>query len=163
MIDIKYLLMKKGVFLLVAVMLLSFAANAQGINGSRNAIGIRGGWGAELSYQRYIAPENRVEGTLGVNRYGFSVEGVYQWMYDIPAEASGDLKWYLGTGIGLGSWSNDNFKKGFSAGILGQAGIEYAFAGAPILLSLDYRPGLYFAPEFNFDWSGFALGFRFYF
>ena len=157
--------MKKNLLLIMAALLLSFAASAQGINGSRNAIGIRGGWGAELSYQRYIAPENRVEGTLGVNRYGFSVEGTYQWMYDIPSDASGEFKWYWGTGIGLGSWSNDNngIKTGFAAGILGQAGIEYAFAGAPLMLSLDYRPGLYFAPQFNFDWSGFALGFRFYF
>lgn len=155
--------MKRGMLFLFAALLLSFAANAQGVNDSRNAIGIRGGWGAEISYQRYIAPENRVEGTIGVNRYGFSLEGVYQWMYDIPTDAAGEFKYYLGTGLGLGSWNHDDFKNGFSAGILGQAGIEYAFTQAPILLSLDYRPGLYFAPEFNFDWSGFALGLRFYF
>ena len=155
--------MKRSVLFLIAALLLTFAAQAQGINGSRNAIGIRGGWGAELSYQRYIAPENRIEGTIGVNRFGFSIEGVYQWMSDIPSEAPGDFKWYTGVGIGLGDWDNDDFDKGFSAGILGQVGIEYAFPKAPIMLSLDYRPGLYFAPEFNFDWSGFALGLRFYF
>ena len=155
--------MKKRLFFAVAAMLLCFGASAQGINGSRNALGIRGGWGAELSYQRYVAPENRFEGTIGINRYGFSIEGVYQWMYAIPAEAPGDFKWYTGAGIGLGNWKSEKFAKGFAAGILGQAGIEYAFPKAPILLSLDYRPGLYFAPDFCFDWTGFAFGFRFYF
>lgn len=155
--------MKRGVILLLFAVLVSFAANAQGIHGSRHAIGVRGGWGAEISYQRYIAPENRIEGTIGVNRYGFSLEGIYQWMNDIPADAQGELKWYTGTGFGFGSWSNDDFKKGFSCGILGQVGIEYAFHNAPLALSFDYRPGLYFAPEFNFDWSGFAVGLRFYF
>ena len=50
-------------FLLVAVLsILSLsAANAQGGNGYRNAIGIRGGYGAEVSYQRYIIPEGRIE------------------------------------------------------------------------------------------------------
>ena len=96
--------MKRSILFLIAAMLLTFAAQAQGINGSRNAIGIRGGWGAELSYQRYIAPENRIEGTIGVNRFGFSIEGVYQWMSDIPSETPGDFKWYTGVGIGLGDW-----------------------------------------------------------
>lgn len=155
--------MKKCVLFLAAALLLSFAADAQGINGSRNALGIRGGWGAELSYQRYIAPETRLEGTIGVNRFGFSIEGMYQWMNDIPAEVPGEFKWYVGTGFGFGDWDCDDFEKGFSCGILGQAGIEYALPKAPIAFSFDYRPGLYFAPEFNFDWSGFAVGMRFYF
>ena len=40
--------MKRSVLFLIAAMLLTFAAQAQGINGSRNAIGIRGGWLAGL-------------------------------------------------------------------------------------------------------------------
>lgn len=155
--------MKKSLFIIVSALLLSFTANAQGINGSRNALGIRGGWGAELSYQRYVAPETRLEGTIGINRFGFSVEGIYQWMHDIVSSAPGDFKWYSGVGFGFGDWDSDDFDKGFSCGILGQVGIEYAFPEAPIALSFDYRPGLYFLPEFNFDWSGFAIGLRFYF
>ena len=73
-------------FLLIAALLVtcSFSANAQKGNGYKNAIGIRGGWGAEVSYQRYIAPANRLEGTIGVNRYGFSVEAMHQWMFELP-------------------------------------------------------------------------------
>ena len=74
----------KKVFLLVAVILTSvIAVNAQGVNGTRNAIGVRAGWGADISYQRYISFDNRIEATLGFNRYGFDAAGVYQWMFDI--------------------------------------------------------------------------------
>ena len=155
--------MKRGLLFLIAALAISFAANAQGINDTRHAIGVRGGWGAEISDQGYVAPENRIEGTVGVNRYGFSVEGMYQWMNDIPADAPGEFKWYAGAGAGLGVWSNDDFKAGFSAGVLGQIGIEYSFMKVPIMLSLDYRPGFYLVPEFSFDWSGLALGIRYCF
>ena len=155
--------MKRGLLFLIAALLLSFAANAQGINDTRNAIGARGGWGAELSYQRYIAPENRLEATLGINRYGFSVEGMYQWMNDIPSDAAGEFKWYPGVGAGIGIWNNEAFMTGFTAGVLGQIGIEYSFAKVPLMLSLDYRPGFYIVPEFCFDWSGMALGIRYCF
>ncbi len=155
--------MKKFVFFLAVALMLATGSRAQGINDTRHAIGLRGGWGAELSYQHYIAPETRLEGTIGVNRYGFSFEGMYQVMNDIMIDAPGEMKWYAGVGFGFGNWSNHRFKHGFSAGMLGQAGIEYAFMEAPLMLSFDYRPGLYFTPEFDFDWSGFALGLRFYF
>lgn len=155
--------MKKTLFLFLAALTISLAANAQNLNGKLNAIGIRGGWGAELSYQRYVAPENRIEGTLGFNRYGFSLEGMYQWTFSIDTYSSGELKWYVGPGVGIGSWDNDDYDNGFSAGILGQIGIEYAFRNAPIQLSIDYRPGFYFVPEGVFDSTGFALGVRFCF
>ena len=150
--------------LLVAVMaILSLsAAKAQGGNGYRNTIGIRGGYGAEVSYQRYIVPEGRIEGTLGVNRYGFSVEGLYQWMFDFPASTAGIWQWYAGAGLGMGAWNHKDFKDGFALGALGQIGIEYTF-NIPLLLSLDYRPGFYFTPEAKFDWTGFALGVRYCF
>ena len=155
--------MKKLLFVLIAALVTSFAANAQGINDTRHAIGVRAGWGAEISYQGYVAPENRIEGTLGINRYGFSVEGMYQWMNDIASDAPGEFKWYYGVGAGVGIWDHADYAAGFACGVLGQIGIEYAFAKVPLNLSLDYRPGFYLVPEFNFDWSGFALGIRYCF
>ena len=155
--------MKKALFIMIATMLLGIQAHAQGINGTRHAIGVRGGWGAELSYQGYVAPTNRIEGTLGINRFGFSVEGMYQFMNDIAADAPGEFKWYYGAGAGLGIWDHADYPAGFACGVLGQIGIEYSFAKAPVNLSLDYRPGFYLVPEFNFDWSGMALGIRYCF
>lgn len=154
----------KKLFLLMAVALCTVVtAQAQGLNGTRNAIGIRGGWGAEVSYQRYVASANRIEATLGFNRFGFDVAGTYQWMFNINSGESGQFKWYAGPGVALGSWSSNKFKSGFGFGFLGQVGIEYAFNSLPLLLSLDYRPGIYIAPTTHFDWSGFGLGIRYCF
>lgn len=154
----------KRLFLLLALTFsIALTAGAQGLNGNRNAIGIRAGWGAEASYQRYLAPSNRIETTLGINRYGFNVAGTYQWMFNINTNQPGQFKWYAGAGLGMGSWSNKHFEKGFSIALLGQVGIEYSFESIPLLLSVDYRPGIYFAPKTHFDWTGFAAGIRYCF
>ena len=66
-------------------------------------------------------------------------------------------------GATMGDWSFDDAKdEGFSFGIVGQIGLEYTFR-IPLLLSFDYRPGWYFTPESEFDWSGFAVGVRYCF
>lgn len=155
--------MKKLFLLLAVAFLTAVSAEAQGLNGTRNAIGIRGGWGAEISYQRYVAPANRIEATLGWNRYGFDMSGIYQWMFKINSDVPGQFKWYAGPGVGIGSWSSKKFDKGFSFGFLGQVGVEYTFDSIPLLLSLDYRPGIFLTPETHFDWSGFGLGIRYCF
>ncbi|MEF9986574.1 MAG: hypothetical protein RSC28_00225 [Bacteroidales bacterium] len=155
--------MRKLFLLFVSMSLIVITAGAQDFNDNKNAIGIRAGWGVEASYQRYMAPSSRIEATVGLNRYGFDVAGTYQWLFDINTNASGQFKWYAGAGLGTGSWSNKHYDKGFSIGILGQAGIEYAFNSVPLLLSLDYRPGIYFAPETHFDWTGFAIGIKYSF
>lgn len=154
----------KKFFLLTAVLFsMILTAQAQGVDGTKNAIGVRGGWGVEAIYQRYISSANRIETTLGINRYGFNVAGTYQWMFDIKADVPGQFKWYAGPGVSFGDWSNSKFKNGFAFGILGQIGVEYGFESIPLLLSADYRPGIYFAPTTHFDWSGFALGVKFCF
>ena len=149
---------------MVAALLVTtiFAANAQGGNGYRNAIGVRGGYGAEVSYQRYVVPQGRIEGTVGVNRYGFSIEGMYQWMFDFPASTAGIWQWYAGGGLGTGVWTNPNFDGGFTLGVLAQVGLEYTF-NFPLILSIDYRPGIYFIPGTSFDWTGMAISARYCF
>jgi opacity protein-like surface antigen len=154
----------KRILLIAALLVASLtAATAQTGNGYKNAIGIRGAYGAEVSYQRYIAPANRLEGTLGINRYGFSAEVLHQWMFEIPANSPGVWQWYAGAGAGFGAWSNKDFKSGFSLGVQGQIGIEYSFAKAPLVMSIDYRPGVYLIPESVVDWTGLALGIRYCF
>ena len=150
--------MKKILLVLVAILSVSVAVQAQNINGERNAIGVRGGWGVEASYQRYIAPMNRIEATIGMNRYGFLTTGTYQWMFDINSTYPGQFKWYVGGGVGIGVTKHINK---FEIGILAQGGVQYEFENTPIMLSFDYRPGLYFTPDVFFDWTGFAVGVRF--
>lgn len=155
--------MKKILISAILLIACTFAANAQTGNGYKNSIGIRGTYGAEISYQRYISPSNRLEGTVGINRYGFSAEALHQWMFEIPANTSGIWQWYAGAGAGLGAWSHKDYKTGFCLGVMGQAGIEYTFAKVPLIMSIDYRPGVYIIPESIVDWTGLALGIRYCF
>ena len=70
--------------------------NAQEI--ADNAIGLRlgdsDGFGTEISYQRALGGNNRLEVDLGWrsgNDYdGFKLTGVYQWVWELD----GDFNWY---------------------------------------------------------------------
>lgn len=142
--------------------------NAQEI--ADNAIGLRlgdsDGFGTEVSYQRALGGNNRLEVDLGWRSGdgydGFKLAGIYQWVWQLD----GSFNWYAGAGGGLGSYSvdrgpRDDYNDTF-AFIAGDVGIEYNF-DIPLLLSLDFRPELGFG-DFRDD-LGFdiALGIRYQF
>ena len=140
--------MKK--IILSAFMLIGLAFNAQSQDISKNALGLRlgsnDGFGGEISYQRGLSKNNRLELDLGwrnskdVNAY--KLVGLYQWVWDIDK----GFNWYAGLGAGIGSWSYDKGGASNSGTILlaaGDIGIEYNFQEAPIQLSLDLRPEFY--------------------
>jgi hypothetical protein len=148
---------------LSAVMLigLAFASNAQEIG--NNALGLRlgdnNGFGGEVSYQRTLGSNNRLELDLGWrnndNDDAYKLVGLYQWVWNID----GGFNWYAGYGGGLGSYSSGVF---FIAA--GNLGVEYNF-DIPLLLSLDIRPELYVVNDFRGDDFGpdIALSIRFQF
>jgi hypothetical protein len=157
----------KKLFLL-AIALLGFTAmsNAQSI--SPNAIGLRlgdsDGFGAEVSYQRGLGDNNRLEFDLGWrsgnNFDGFKLAGLYQWVWNID----GGFNWYAGVGGGIGSYSfeNDLYDDETFIFVAGDIGIEYDF-DIPLLISLDFRPELGFGDyrdDVDFD---IALGIRYQF
>lgn len=163
--------MKKLFLLSLAVLGFVFTSNAQEI--SENAIGLRlgdsDGLGAEISYQRALGDNNRLEVDLGWrdgNNYdGFKLAGLYQWVWNLD----GGFNWYAGVGGGLGSFSFDNpGGKDISDTFIfaaGDIGIEYNF-DIPLLLSLDFRPEIGFGDDIynnndlDFD---IALGIRYQF
>lgn len=150
-------------------------ASAQQI--SDNAIGLRvgdgGGFGAEVSYQRALGDNNRLELDLGWrnnNDYdAIKLVGLYQWVWNIE----GGFNWYVGAGAGIGSYDDKYYKDrdrdfdsedGVFALLAGDIGIEYNF-DFPLLLSLDFRPEIGFS---NYDKSedltpDIALGIRYQF
>ena len=153
----------KKIILACVLLISSFGfANAQtsGAQSEKNAIGLRIGWGAEASYQRFLNNGNRIEADLGLDwGGGINVAGTYQWVFDLSALSPG-FNWYVGPGVALGLWD-----KNFAVGIIGSIGIEYNFA-IPLQLSLDWRPGFYLNTgnsNFNFGYTGFALGVRYRF
>lgn len=138
----------KKVFL-SAIMLIGLAFTAQAQDISKNALGLRlgssDGFGAEISYQRGLSKNNRLELDLGWRNSkevdAFKLTGVYQWVWNID----GGFNWYAGVGGGVGSWNNDAYNdNGTFLFAAGDIGIEYGFEEVPILLSLDIRPELYF-------------------
>lgn len=163
--------MKKFILFSIALVGFTFISNAQSI--SENAIGLRlgdsDGFGAEISYQRALGLDNRLEFDLGwrdgSDYDGFKLAGLYQWVFQLD----GSFNWYVGAGGGLGSFSiNNPGGKDFTDTFVfaaGDIGIEYNF-DIPLLLSLDFRPeigfgdDLYDNNDLDFD---IALGIRYQF
>lgn len=157
--------MKKKI--LSVVMLIGFGCFLQAQEISKNAIGLRfgdnNGFGAEITYQRAINENNRLEADLGWrnnhNVSAFKLTGVYQWIWEID----NNFNWYAGAGAGLGSWSATD-KSGSFLFVAGNVGIEYNLKDLPLLISLDYRPEFgghgYFDNNYGSD---IALGIRYKF
>ncbi|WP_440121001.1 hypothetical protein [Tenacibaculum sp. Ill] len=164
----------KKLFLFIGFLTLSFfTANAQEI--ADNAIGLRlgdnDGFGGEISYQRRLSDNNRLEIDLGLrngNNYdGFKATALYQWVWQIENR----FNWYAGAGGGLGFWSIDDQTSGgvtieggsetfiFASGVVG---IEYNF-DIPLILSLDFRPEIGFNDAYDGFNSDFGLGIRYQF
>ena len=153
--------MKKLLLVLIAVIGLSFAANAQ------NALGVRlgggQGYGAELSYQQGIGGMNRLEFDLGwynnENVSHLGLAAIYQLHFDIAPVPN--LGWYVGAGgrVDLYTYAGTDV----ALGLVGQAGLDYYFKAVPIQLSLDIRPCFYLIPSTNFHWGDIALGIRYVF
>ena len=165
--------MKRVVFfLLFFAGVLSFV-QAQRI--APNALGLRlgdsDGFGAEISYQRSLGANNRLEADLGWrdsnNFDAFKLTGLYQWVMPLD----GNFHWYVGAGGGVGAYDyDDNFSfdndlddDGTFLFVAGDIGIEYDF-NIPLLLSLDFRPELGFGDFYDGDLDfDIALGIRYQF
>lgn len=144
--------MKKSFLLAITCLFAITFSNAQEI--SKNAIGLRlgdsDGFGAEISYQRAILENNRLEFNFGwrdgKNYDGVKLIGLYHWVWNID----GGFNWYAGPGVGFGAYQFDNpagkdFRDSFAI-LAGTVGVEYSF-DFPLLLSLDFRPELGFGDD----------------
>ena len=135
---------------------------------SKNAIGLRlgdsDGVGAEVTYQRALGQNNRLEAGLGWRNSkdydAFKLSGIYQWVWSID----NNFNWYAGAGGGLASWKHDSADiDGTGIFVAGDIGIEYNF-DFPLLISLDIRPELGFNDDYNDDLDmDMAIGVRYQF
>ena len=126
-------IMKK--IILIAALVLGFATAAVA---QPRAIGIRGGYGAELSYQHSLGA-NFIQADLGLVGHGVTATATYNWMLAQPDWTDrGEWGFYAGPGAALGVVG-----KSFCAAIAGQVGLEYTF-WFPLQLSVDLRPQIGF-------------------
>lgn len=145
--------MKKLLVVLSLVLGISAAAVAQ-----PRAIGVRGSYGAEISYQHNLG-SNFLEGDLGWWDGGVAVTGVYDFVLASPQWTAGTWNVYAGPGAGIA------LGDGVSVGVCAQIGLEYTFGSIPLQLSLDMRPniltindGLHFIGGF---WPAFGIRYAF--
>ena len=133
--------MKK--ILVIAALMLGFAAAAVA---QPRAVGLRLGYGAEVSYQHTLG-NNFIEADLGVLGFGanFNANAIYNFMIAQPQWTDrGEWGFYAGPGVALGGGGvkvNGVNYGYFNAGVAGQVGLEYTF-WFPLQLSIDIRPQL---------------------
>ena len=148
--------MKKVLLVFSLFLAATFSANAQEI--SDNAIGLRlgdnDGFGFEISYQRKLKEDNRLEVNLGFRKdfYDLKLTGLYEWVWKLED----NFNWYAGAGAGLYESSGVGL---FASGVVG---IEYSF-DIPLQISLDYRPELGLAGGLDGLNSNIALSVRYQF
>ncbi len=158
-------------FLIIATFILGSICTMQAQEISKNALGVRlgdnDGFGAEVSYQRALSGNNRLEFDLGWRDFdggnAIKIAGIYQWVFNLDK----GFNWYVGPGGGIGIIDfDDDFPGGDGSDsyffLAGDIGIEYNF-DIPILISLDLRPEIGFG-DFNDDLDfDIGLGIRYQF
>ena len=130
--------MKRTILILAAVLGFAVAASAQ-----PKALGVRIGWGVDITYQNYLNSADFLEFDLGLddgyNSSNFHVDGVYNFMIAQPDWTRGKWGFYGGPGVSLAVWDNDDKDNVVYAGIVGNLGLEYTF-NIPLQLFIDVRP-----------------------
>ena len=123
--------MKKLIVVILSIFAFVAVASAQ-----PRAIGVRAGFGGEISYQHYVG-ENFVEADLGlVGNHGFYVTGIY----DFNIGYAGPFSFYAGPGAQVGFYNAGENAMALNLAVGGQIGAEWAIPAAPINITLDWRP-----------------------
>lgn len=157
--------MKKALLIFAVALTTTLSINAQDI--SENAIGVRfgsnDGLGGEISYQRKLSSENRLELNLGwrnnSNTDAYKLAGIYQWVWSLGNQ----FNWYAGVGGGVGNWKNKTVNDSQTLlFVAGNVGVEFNL-DIPLLISLDYRPEIGFNKIYDGLNSDIALGLRYQF
>ncbi len=147
--------MKK--ILIVAALVLGFAAAAAA---QPRAIGLRIGYGLELSYQHDMGGANFIEADLGLNTFNaLNLAGSYNISL---AQFGNGFNFYAGPSASVGLGFNPGW---FGLGVGGNVGLEYQF-GIPLQISIDIRPqvGFQFGEKFTPHYWGYPhLGVRYSF
>lgn len=133
-----------------------------------NAIGLRLGpaWG--ITFKHKMSDAAGLEFLLNSHWGGFTLTALYE--HHIPVITDG-MNFYIGGGAHLGFYNyNSRYDRywgtyggGAYLGLDGILGLEYTFSGAPINLSIDWKPAFDFIGHRGFWGDGGALSVRYTF
>ncbi|GAA4801309.1 hypothetical protein GCM10023231_32600 [Olivibacter ginsenosidimutans] len=164
--------MKKLLFTVLCALtfsLITLKVNAQATDGHdyKSAIGGRFGVANGITFKTFLQDQRALDVILNFRSNSKYSTFKFVGLYEIhnPIESAPGLQWYYGGGAGIGTYKNkvtDNSGAAFS--IDGALGLDYKIDGAPIDLSLDWKPEMRFAPDnTGVDFAGFGLSIRFAF
>lgn len=132
--------------IIAAVLALAFAWTA---SAQVKSVGVRGGYGLEVSYQQWFgsASPQFIELDLGMDFLqddGFKLTGTYNWIVGNPDILGGDWDFYMGPGVSLGyvydtSKSLNADKPSLMAALTVQFGLEW-YPLTHLGISADVRP-----------------------
>ena len=155
----------------LAGFLLNFQAEAQPYE---NAVGLRASWGFGGTFKHFLNESAAIEGILNYRNFGVlsldwsyvQVTGLYQVHKDLSNVFDG-LQYYYGGGAFIGFWGGDFLNRidgdQTYIGIVGNLGLDYAFADLPINLSVDWIPGISLVGGGGFLGTAGGLAIRYYF
>ena len=136
-------------------------ANAQ----FKNALGVRLGDAYGITYKTFIQSDRALDFILNLrnrkNQNDFSLTGLYE--VHNPINGAEGLRWYYGGGGSVGSISyknNDDRDNDLYLSVDGVLGLDYVVPGAPLNLSLDWKPALVLTPYTGFYERGVGLSIR---
>ncbi|MEG1635341.1 MAG: hypothetical protein RR277_06540 [Rikenellaceae bacterium] len=155
--------MKKVMLIFAMIVAMSgFSSNLKAQD-YRAGIGLSLGAPMGLDYKQFFSPRSAINATFGYTfQYNaLTIGAVYQ--YHMPIVEN--LNAYVGAGVNFGAMymGDEYFYRGseFLFGLTPNVGVEYKFAGVPIVLGLDYRPSVNFSVKSQ--WNQAALKVRYTF
>ncbi len=151
--------MKKLFVLIAALVLLNSTAGAQEL-GIRYGEVTAGKWAVDGVLS--ISSLKRVHLDLSLDK-GLGLDGIWDFAFNrIKREA---IYYYFGVGafIYIETTDDENRDDKFFFGILGEAGLEYRFRDAPIVIGLDWRPSFKLVDKTKFSVGGFGVNLRYVF
>ncbi|MBQ8220899.1 MAG: hypothetical protein IJZ31_06810 [Bacteroidaceae bacterium] len=146
----------KKFLMMAALMVATLTVSAQDYNW---AVGVRGGALSGLTAKKNLGG-NAIEAGLSLGTHTINVEGTYQWQQPIITDGF-NLYYGVGAYAGLYTFENTGYLHLGAEGVLG---LEYKIPGAPIALSVDYRPTFNILGGFGHsNFYNFGLGVKFCF
>tara|TARA_B100000508_G_scaffold137355_1_gene131547 strand:+ start:59620 stop:60126 length:507 start_codon:yes stop_codon:yes gene_type:complete len=139
---------------------------AIGLKGGNVGGGVAGGGGFNIKH--FFAGSNAIEATVGLGRYHFNAQALYEWQHGL--DESIGLDWYVGLGGTVGSWRGtwtnhpvygNTYSRGFYLGANGAVGLDWnleSVLNLPLDIAVDVGPYFGIINSGAWGWGGgFAL------